>query len=311
MAIPDFQTIMLPFMKILADGQLWAIKDLTESLAVHFNLTDSERHELLPSGQQSIFSNRVAWAKSHIKNAGLITNPSRGRLVISDAGLQVLHQNPVAINCKFLKQFPTYLKFIGAGPADGDVAESFTAEDEIEIENSKTPLELIESSFESLRKAAAEELLTRLKTCSPAFFERVVVLLLRAMGYGGVTGEGSVTGKSGDGGIDGIIKEDKLGLDVVCIQAKRYADSSVGRPTVQQFVGSMDFVQANKGVILTTSQFSKEAYDFVGRIVGKKVVLIDGQKVADLMLEHNVGVTRSKTYELKEVSNDFFDEDEG
>jgi len=310
MAIPDFQTVMLPFMKTLADGQLWTMKELTERLAVHFNLTDSERHELLPSGQQYIFSNRVAWAKSHIKNAGLIGNPSRGKVVISDAGKQMLQQNPATINCKLLKQFPSYLKFIGAVPTDGEVANS-VATVEIEIENSKTPLELIESSFESLRKAAAEELLTRLKTCSPAFFERVVVLLLRAMGYGGVTGEGSVTGKSGDGGIDGIIKEDKLGLDVVCIQAKRYADSTVGRPIVQQFVGSMDFVQATKGVILTTSQFSKDAYDFVGRIVGKKVVLIDGQKVADLMLEHNVGVTRSKNYELKEVSNDFFDEDEG
>ena len=312
MTIPDFQTIMLPFMKTLENGQLWAIRDLTESLAIHFNLTDSERHELLPSGQQTIFSNRVAWAKSHMKNAGLINNPSRGKLIISDVGRQVLQQNPIAINCKFLRQFPSYLRFIGALPTDGKPADSITAEEEeVEIENSKTPLELIESSFEALRKVTSEDLLTRLKTCSPAFFERVVVLLLRAMGYGGVTGDGSVTGQSGDGGIDGIIKEDKLGLDVVCIQAKRYSDTTVGRPTVQQFVGSMDFVQANKGVILTTSQFSKEAYDFVGRIVGKKVVLIDGQKVADLMLEHNVGVTRTKIYEHKEVSNDFFDEDEG
>ena len=308
MAIPDFQTVMLPFMKTLEDGQLWTMKDLTERLATDFNLTDSERHELLPSGQQSIFSNRVAWAKSHIKNAGLIGNPSRGKVVISDAGKQMLQQNPVTINCKLLKQYPSYLKFIGALPTDGVVTDSVATD---EIENSKTPLELIESSFESLRKAAAEELLSRVKTCSPAFFERVVVLLLRAMGYGGVTGESSVTGKSGDGGIDGIIKEDKLGLDVVCIQAKRYAEATVGRPTVQQFVGSMDFVQANKGVILTTSQFSPDAYAFVGKIVGKKVVLIDGQNVADLMLEHNVGVTRTKTYELKEVSNDFFDEDEG
>ncbi|MFN9986683.1 MAG: restriction endonuclease [Pirellula sp.] len=179
------------------------------------------------------------------------------------------------------------------------------------MEGIQTPLELIESSFQTLRKETEEELLSKLKACSPAFFERVVVQLLRAMGYGGVTGDGSVTGQSGDGGIDGIIKEDKLGLDVVCIQAKRYADSTVGRPIVQQFVGSMDFVQANKGVILTTSQFSAEAYEFVGKIVGKKVVLIDGQKVAGLMLDHNVGVTRSKMYELKEVSNDYFDEDDG
>jgi len=258
-----------------------------------------------------IFTNRVAWAKSHLKNAGLILNPSRGKVTISELGLQILQRHPPAINCRFLKQFPSYLKFIGAIHSDEEALDITVTDDEVGVENTKTPLELIESSFESLRKATAEELLSRLKTCSPAFFERVVVLLLRAMGYGGVTGDGSVTGKSGDGGIDGIIKEDKLGLDVVCIQAKRYSDSTVGRPIVQQFVGSMDFVQANKGVILTTSQFSKDANEFVNRIVGKKIVLIDGQQIADFMIEHNVGTNKTKVYELKEVSNDFFDEDEG
>lgn len=313
MAIPDFQSIMLPFMQVLSDEKTWTPKELTEQLAVHFNLSEAERHQLLPSGQQAIFTNRVAWAKTHLKNAGLILNPSRGKVNIAEAGLKILNQKPTIINCKVLKQFPSYLKFIGASKSDDDTtdADASTATDEGEAENTKTPLELIESSFESLHNATAEELLTKLKTCSPAFFERVVVLLLRAMGYGGVTGDGSVTGKSGDGGIDGIIKEDKLGLDVVCIQAKRYSDSTVGRPTVQQFVGSMDFVQANKGVILTTSQFSKDAHEFVDRIVGKKIVLIDGPKLADFMIEHNVGITKTKIYELKEVSNDFFDEDEG
>jgi restriction system protein len=214
------------------------------------------------------------------------------------------------INCKYLKQFPSYLKFIGATGSD-DSSQFDNKNGEVEIEATLTPLEQIESSFESLHKATTEERLTRLKTCSPSFFERVVVLLLRAMGYGGVTGEGSVTGKSGDGGIDGIIREDKLGLDAVCIQAKRYTDTTVGRPIVQQFVGSMDFVQANKGVIITSSQFSKDAYDFVDRIVGKKIVLIDGEKLASFMIEHNVGTTTTKVYHLKEVSNDFFDEDEG
>jgi restriction system protein len=310
MTIPDFQTIMLPFVQALNDGQVWMMKELTERLASQFDLTDSERHELLPSGSQTVFSNRVAWAKSHLKHAGLIANPIRGKVTIAEVGRQILQQNPGTINCKFLKQFPSYLKFIGATPSSDSITETSTT-DETVMEGIQTPLELIESSFQTLRKETEEELLSKLKACSPAFFERVVVQLLRAMGYGGVTGDGSVTGQSGDGGIDGIIKEDKLGLDVVCIQAKRYADSTVGRPIVQQFVGSMDFVQANKGVILTTSQFSAEAYEFVGKIVGKKVVLIDGQKVAGLMLDHNVGVTRSKMYELKEVSNDYFDEDDG
>jgi restriction system protein len=305
MAVPDFQSVMLPILETLQDGKERTMRELTELLSIRFKLTDAERQELLPSGQQSLFSNRVAWAKSHLKNAGLIDNPVRGKVSISEAGRKVLGQTPPTINCKFLKQFPTYLKFIGQSPGtDSD------EKDVVILESTQTPLELLDGSFNTLRKATAEDLLAKLKTCSPGFFEQVVVRLLRAMGYGGVTGDASVTGKSGDGGIDGIIKEDKLGLDVVCIQAKRW-DGSVGRPVIQAFVGSMDYIRARKGVILTTSQFTKDALDFVDRIEGKKVVLIDGPKLADLMLEHNVGVNSTKLYELKEVSNDFFDEDEG
>ena len=296
---------MLPFLETLQDGKERIMRELTEALAVRFGLTDEERQELLPSGQQTLFSNRVAWAKSHMKNAGLILNPTRGKVSISDAGRKVLQQKPATINCKFLKQFPPYLTFIGQAPGQGNEGKEETV-----LESTQTPLELLDASFNTLRKATVEELLAKLKACSPGFFEHVVVRLLRAMGYGGVTGDASVTGKSGDGGIDGIIKEDKLGLDVVCIQAKRW-DGSVGRPVIQGFVGSMDYVRAKKGVILTTSQFTRDALDFVDRIEGKKVVLIDGPKLADLMIEHNVGVNPTKLYELKEVSNDFFDEDEG
>jgi len=305
MAVPDFQSVMLPFLETLQDGQERTMRELTEALAGHFKLTEEQLQEHLPSGPQSLFYNRVAWAKTHLKNAGLIDNPVRGKVSISEAGRKVLLQKPATINCKFLKQFPSYLKFIGqTADQEGEQPE------EMVLESTQTPLELMDASFNTLRKATAEELLAKLKACSPSFFERVVVRLLQAMGYGGVTGEESVTGKSGDGGIDGIIKEDKLGLDVVCIQAKRW-DGSVGRPVIQGFVGSMDYVRAKKGVILTTSQFTKDALDFVDRIEGKKVVLIGGPKLADLMIEHNVGVNPTKLYELKEVSNDFFDEDEG
>ena len=281
------------------------MRGLTETLAVRFKLTEEDRHEHIFSGPQPVFYNRVAWAKTHLKNAGLILNHIRGKVSISEAGKKVLGQKPPTVNCRFLKQFPSYLSFIGQGPGpDGDEKE------EMILESSVTPLELLDSSFNTLRKATADELLSRLKACSPSYFEVVVVRLLQAMGYGGVTGDASVTGKSGDGGIDGVIKEDKLGLDVVCIQAKRW-DGSVGRPVIQGFVGSMDYVRAKKGVILTTSQFTPEALEFVDRIEGKKVVLIDGPKLANLMIEHNVGVKPTKVYELKEVSNDFFDEDEG
>jgi len=305
MAIPDFQSVMLPFLETLQDGKERTMRELTEQLALRFKLTEEERQEHLPSGPQSLFYNRVAWAKTHLKNALLIDNPVRGKVSISKEGRKVLLQKPSSINCKFLKQFPSYLMFIGH-----TLDQEGEGKQETVIESTQTPLELIDASFNTLRKATAEELLARLQTCSPAFFEQVVVRLLRAMGYGGVTGEASVTGKSSDGGIDGIIKEDKLGLDVVCIQAKRW-DGSVGRPVIQGFVGSMDYIRAKKGVILTTSQFTKDALDYVDRIEGKKVVLIDGPQLANLMIEHNVGVNLTKLYELKEVSNDFFDEDEG
>lgn len=306
MAVPDFQSAMLPILVALSDGQERKMGQVVEILAGQFKLTEEDRKQLLPSGEQSLFSNRVAWAKSHLKNAGLINNPTRGIVSISDEGRRILEQKPAFINCKFLKQFPSYLKFIGQ-----TVEEDKNGAEEAVIESTKTPLELLDASFNTLRKATADELLTRLKTCSPAFFEEVVVRLLRAMGYGGVFGDGSVTGKSGDGGIDGIIKEDKLGLDVVCVQAKRYDNSPVGRPTVQQFVGSMDLHRAKKGVILTTSVFTKDAIDFVKWIEAKKVILVDGEQLAKLMIDHNVGVNLTKLYELKEVSNDFFDDDEG
>ena len=283
------------------------MRDVTEALATRFQLSPQEREEMLPSGQQTLLSNRVGWAKTHLKGAGLISNPTRGKVSLSDEGRRVLATNPDTINCRFLRQYPSYLELVGRSRSDdeGEVEDTIDG-----IDSDQTPLELMDESFHALRRATADELLVKLRECSPGFFEKIVVKLLQAMGYGGVTGEALVTGRSGDAGIDGIIKEDKLGLDIVCIQAKRW-EGTVGRPVIQGFVGSMDFVRARKGVILTTSQFSRDAVDFVDRIEGKKVVLIDGPQLADLMIDHNVGVLPTKSYELKEVSNDFFDEDEG
>lgn len=307
MAIPDFQSVMLPLLEVLNDGKEWRMRDVTEGLATRFQLTPQERQEMLPSGQQTLFSNRVAWAKTHLKAAGLLLNPNRGKATLSDEGRRVLALHPQAINCRFLRQYPSYLELVGRSRSD-ERGEQDAAQQGVVAE--LTPMELMDDSFQALRRATVDELLVKLRDCSPGFFEKVVVKLLQAMGYGGVSGEALVTGRSGDAGIDGIIKEDKLGLDVVCIQAKRW-EGTVGRPVIQGFVGSMDFVRARKGVILTTSQFSREATDFVDRIEGKKVVLIDGPQLADLMIDHNVGVLPTKSYELKEVSNDFFDEDDG
>jgi restriction system protein len=306
LAIPDFQSVMLPLVEALSDGHERTMRDLTEILADRFGLSEQERDENLPSGQQTVFSNRVAWAKTHLKYAGLLENPSRGRVLISDLGRSVLKNRPQSIGVKFLKQFSSYREFVGKSETkqSGDESSLPTP-----LEEQRTPLELIDAAYQSLNSATAEEVLSRLKACSPGFFEHVVVKLLMAMGYGGVSGHGSVTGRSGDGGIDGVIRQDKLGLDVVCIQAKRW-DGPVGRPIIQGFVGSMDYIRAKKGVIMTTSSFTKDGLDFVDRIEGKKVVLIDGGRLAELMIEHNLGVTTTKSYTLKEVSNDFFDESE-
>jgi len=307
MPVPDFQSIMLPLLEALQNGEEVAVRDLTALLADRFMLTPEDRQQMLPSGEQTVFNNRVGWAKTHLKNAGLIDNPTRGRVRITEVGMKVLAEKPATVNCRFLKRFPTYLKFTGQGAGKGGAE---VGPNETTPETSQTPQELLDASYHALRKATLEELLIRLKACSSGHFEKVVVRLLLAMGYGGVAGDGTVTGKSGDGGIDGIIKEDKLGLDMVCLQAKRW-EGTVGRPIIQSFVGSMDYIRAKKGVIITTSQFSRDAQEFVDKIEGKKVVLIDGPTLADLMIEHNVGVTTTRRYELKDVSNDFFDEDEG
>ena len=308
MAIPDFQMVMLPLIEALADGQERTMRELTEQLASQYGLTDQERIELLPSGQQTLFSNRVAWAKTHLKSAGLLTNPTRGRVHISPLGRQVLTEKPSALSVRYLKRFAPYREFVGkAETKTEEVETSLTA---IAMEQARTPQELIDVSFQSLASATAADLLSRLKASTPRAFEKIVVQLLLVMGYGGVAGYGTVTGKTGDVGIDGVIHQDKLGLDIVCIQAKRW-EGPVGRPAIQQFVGSMDYHRSKKGVVLTTSTYTKEGLDFVHRIEGKKVVLIDGSRLADLMIEHDLGVTTTKTYSLKEVSNDFFDESEG
>jgi len=307
-AIPSCQTMMLPMLKLLSDGRVWTIRNLTAAIADHFGLAEQEREQLLPSGQKTTISNRVTWARTDMKFAGLLEAPERGRVRITPLGRSVLAENPERIDVKFLRRFPSFVEFRGKNAAQE--SEEAAAPASSAVVEEQTPHEIIESAYRSLMRATAEEVLGRLRSCTPAFFENVVVRLLMAMGYGGVAGHGSVTGRAGDGGIDGVIRQDKLGLDVVCIQAKRW-EGPVGRPVVQQFVGSMDYYRARKGVILTTSTFTREGVDYVQRIEGKKVVLVDGDRLAELLIEHDLGVTTTKTYALKEVSNDFFDQDEG
>jgi restriction system protein len=302
-AIPDYQEFMLPLLEALADGTERRVRDLTGCLADRFSLTDAERQELLPSGQQTYVANRVAWAKTYLKKAGLLDSPSRGVVRITDQGRKVLAERPAKIDSDFLKRFQSFKDFYQrSAETDGEGKEPV-------LPTTKTPDEVLESSFLDLRRALADEVLDQVKGCSPRFFERLVVDLLVAMGYGGsISDAGQAIGRTGDGGIDGIIKEDKLGLDVVCVQAKRW-EKTVGRPEVQAFAGSMEGMRARKGVLITTASFSREAEDYVGRIE-RKIVLIDGRRLADLMIDHDIGVTTARRYTVKRLDSDYFVEED-
>lgn len=258
MSIPDYQTLMRPLLETLSDGKELRLKELVDQLSRKFSLSEEEMKTLLPSGQQTVFQNRVGWAKTYLKNAGLVESTGRGITKITSPGIDFLrtHQGPV--NAKNLEKFQQFQDFRSRS------SRTVVEKDECNLSSvpNLTPMEQIESAFNETLQTTQVELLDRLRRCSPLFFEHVVVELLLKMGYGGITGKGQVTQFSNDGGLDGIINQDKLGLDVVCIQAKRW-ESTVGRPVVQGFVGSMDYVRAKKGVIITTSRFSRDAEDYV------------------------------------------------
>ncbi len=286
---------MLPILQLLGDQQEHFLRDIIDQLAAHFGLSQDERNQLLPSGTQPVFANRAAWGRTYLGKAGLLETVGRGKIRITTRGLDVLKSQPPAINIALLNQFPEFEAFHRASPKAEAPA---TAEVE-------TPEEAMESNHQGLRAALALDLLDRIKKCSPQFFERLVVDLLVAMGYGGSRKDaGEAVGRSGDGGIDGIIKEDRLGLDIVYIQAKRW-ESTVGRPQVQAFAGSLEGHRARKGVFITTSQFTPDAREYVTRIE-KKIVLIDGERLAQFMIDHHVGVTHVATYQVKKVDADYF-----
>lgn len=302
MAIPDFQSIMLPLLQFSGDGKEHSISETVDALADHFKLTEEERKTLLPSGVQEQFRNRVAWAKSHLKMAGLLEFPKRGIFKITDLGRNVLQKKPPAINLKFLNQFPDYAAFRNINRQKSDSLNDSATE------QTETPEEQLESAYEKIRSSLAAEILQILKSCSPSFFEWIVVDVIVKMGYGGSRLDaGKAIGKSGDGGIDGIIKEDKLGLDTIYIQAKRW-ENTIGRPEIQKFVGALTGQRAKKGLFITTANFTKEAQDYVSRI-DMKIVLIDGETLAQLMIGNNVGVSTIAVYEMKKVDSDYFAEE--
>ncbi len=304
MAVPDFQSMMLPLLEAIADGAEHLNSAAYDSVAKRMKVAEEDLQLMKAGGQKTVFYDRAAWGKTYLKKGGLIQSPKRGTIQITESGQRVLKSKPAKIDLRFLKQI---------GGADClkplRTKEVLLAEESISELSAETPGELIEAGYQSLHGELIDEIIEQVKRCSPQFFERLVVKLLVAMGYGGsLEDAGQVLGRSGDGGIDGTIKEDKLGLDVICIQAKRW-EGTVGRPVVQAFAGSMEGFRARKGVLITTATFSKDAEDYITRIE-RKIVLVDGQRMAELMIAHNVGVTVMQTYEIKRVDSDFFTEDE-
>ena len=304
--IPDYQTLMLPLLKLVADKQEHKYRDLIENLATEFQVTEDERKELLASGNQAIFDNRVGWAKTYLKKSGLLDSPKRATFVITELGLQTLKKNPNRIDAKYLKQFPAFLEFQKASRNDND-----TEEEIVSVEtNQQTPEENLDKAYQRIRKSLASELLNKVVELSPTFFERLVVELLVKMVYGGsIKDAGRAIGKSGDEGIDGTIKEDKLGLDIIYIQAKRWKPGNVvGRPELHKFVGALAGQGAKKGIFITTSNFTKEASEYTPKNE-TKIVLIDGEQLAQLMIDYNLGCTSQQIYELKKIDSDYFDEE--
>jgi restriction system protein len=300
MAIPNFQTIMLPLLRFAGDGQVHSKHEAVEYLADEFELTEQERKELLPSGKQGLFDNRVAWAKAYIKHAKLIDSPKRGLFVISERGKEVLAERPKKIDVKYLERFSEFIEFRQRGK------EREKKEVKYEVTGLETnPEESLETAYQELQENLASELLENIKNCASDFFERLVIDVLIRMGYGGSRKEaGQAIGRTGDEGIDGIIKEDKLGLDIIYMQAKRW-ENTVGRPEIQKFAGALQGQRARKGIFITTSNFTKDALNYVNNIESK-IILIDGRRLAELMIEHRVGVSPVASYEINKIDTDYF-----
>ncbi len=304
MTIPDYQSLMLPLLKLTSDEKEHSLKDATKTLAKEFNLSEVELAEMLPSARKTRFYDRVGWAGTYLRKAGILSAPRRGWFQITQRGLNVLENPPSRITVNFLEQFDEFLQFRERREKNIDDSNDSPLAN---IEP-QTPEEAIESAYLNIRQSLADEVLQTVKNCSPSFFEQLVVDVLVKMGYGGTRKDaGKAIGKSGDGGIDGIINEDRLGLDVIYIQAKRW-DNPVGRPEIQKFAGALQGQRAKKGIFITTSIFTKEAQEFASRIESK-ITLVDGETLSQLMIDYNVGVNVVASYELKRIDSDYFVEE--
>jgi restriction system protein len=315
MAIPDYESVMLPLLRFANDGQVHKFGDACDALAKHFGITEQELHLLLPSGRYPIFRSRVSWAKTYLAKALLLEVPIRGNFRITSRGLETLKQNPPKIDNEFLSQYPEFLEFqqrsnVESGAKIGKAAKPAKAESKPALQPEQTPDELLEYTYLELQRSLAQDILKQIELCTPRFFETLVVDLLVAMGYGGsIKDAAQVVGKSGDEGIDGIIKEDRLGLDTIYIQAKKWKNSNpVSRSEIQKFVGALQGRHASKGIFINTAKFAETAKEYVKNL-NCKVVLIDGELLAKYMIDFNIGVTLRDTYQVKKIDFDYFSEE--
>ena len=304
MAVPSFQAMLLPILETASDGKEHSLRDTVECVADRLALVDADRAEVLPSGRQRRLVNRVSWAFIYLSKAQVLERTKRGCYRITARGVDLLRRKPAALSLGDLSQFPEFREFKSCrseGPEGAPGGENHEA---------VTPEEMLEIAHQKLRDTLAADILQAIAALSPQFFERLVVDLLVRMGYGGTRQDaGQAIGQAGDGGIDVIIKEDRLGLDIVYVQAKRWdRDAPVGRPDIQKFAGALQGHRARKGVFLTTSSFTRDAHDYVSRI-DSKIVLIDGETLARLMIDFGIGVTHVASYELKRLDSDYFTEE--
>ena len=303
MPIPDYQSIVLPLLQLAQDGKDRSLRSAIETLGRELSLSDEELSEQLPSGATSVFANRVGWARTYLKQSGLLESPKRGLFRITPIGDALLRERPSKIDIKLLERYDAFVAFKTRSRISQGGAAPLAAVSE---DQQQTPEDALAAAYRVLRENLEVELLEQIKSSPPVFFENLVIDLLVSMGYGGSRQDaGRAIGRSGDEGIDGIIKEDKLGLDVIYVQAKRW-EGSVGRPEIQKFAGALQGQRANKGVVITTSAFTRDALEYAG-LISTKIILIDGRQLAGLMVDHNVAVTRVGLYEIKKIDSDYFD----
>ena len=307
MSVPGFQSLMLPVLKQSASGEV-RIGDVVDRLAIDMNLSQNDLAELIPSGKQTTFSNRVHWARSYLKQAGLIEATKRSHFRITERGKGVLDTNLGWIDINYLKQFPEFKAFQSRSNNSENSSESVEASKHEVVDDSQTPDDLMRTTNKAINASLGQDIIDRIIIGSPAFFERVVVSLLLSMGYGGTFAEaGRAIGKAGDDGVDGVIDQDTLGLDRVYIQAKRYQhDNSIGPGAIRDFFGSLDMHKATKGLFVTTSTFTKSAVETADKL-GKRIVLIDGRTLAQLMVRFNVGCRVEEVFEFKKIDEEFFE----